>query len=133
MDDSGYNSLMILVSIVASVAIGMVWYAPPVFGKTWQKLLGMPENTKPGIAAFAIWIGGYVVVAITMAYLFKHLGANDAFQGARWGLTLGLTLIAPAVAGNFAFAKTSPKAFLIEIGYVVISLAVMGAIIGAGR
>ena len=131
--DEGYNGLMIIIATVAGVAVGMFWFAPPVFGKAWFKHAGLAEGEKPGIAIFGLWVGSYLVLAITMAYLYKHLGANNAYQGLRWGLTLGITIVAMAVAGNYAFAKKPLKLFLIELGHIVFSMAVMGAIIGMGR
>ena len=129
----GSNGLYILLATAAGIGVGMVWYAPPVFGRVWQGMSGISTGSKPGLGTLAGWIASYLVLTITMAYLFNHMGVNDAYQGARWGLTLGIAIIAPASLGSVLFGKRPVKLFVIDMGNISLAMGVMGAIIALGR
>ena len=129
----GTNGLMILLATAAGIGVGMVWYAPPVFGKVWQVMSGLPADSKPGIQTFVYWILSYLVLTITMAYLYNHMGVNTPYQGLRWGLTLGIAIIGPAMAGSSLFGRRPVKLFLIDLGNISLAMGVMGAIIAMGR
>ena len=133
MQIEGANGMMVLLALVAGIGIGAVWYAPPVFGNVWQALAGIKPGTKPGIQSFAGWAASYLVLVVTLAYLFNHMGVNDPYQGARWGMTLGLAVVGPATFGSHLFAKRPFKLFLIDLGNIAIAMGVMGAIIALGR
>ena len=47
MDISQLNWLAILVATVAAFALGGVWYGP-VFGKAWQRLVGISDEDITG-------------------------------------------------------------------------------------
>lgn len=38
------NYLAVLVSAIASMVLGMIWYNPSVFGNTWMKLSKLSEK-----------------------------------------------------------------------------------------
>ena len=44
MDFSAVNWLAILVAALSSFAFGSVWYAKPVFGNAWQKLINRSDE-----------------------------------------------------------------------------------------
>ena len=133
MNIEGTNGLMILLAVAAGMGVGMVWFAPPIFGRVWQDLSGIPQGSKPGIQTFAGWAASYLVLVVTMAYLYNHMGVNGAYQGARWGLTLGIAIIGPASFGIVLFGKRPIKLFLIDLGNIALAMGVMGAIIALGR
>jgi len=130
MIQAEFNYLAILVAAIAGIAVGFVWYAPPVFGKRWQKDTGV---TPPGIQAQVIWAVCFLLVSFTLAYLYRHLGVSTLEGGFRWGSTLGATLVAASVAPNYAFARKPWSLFLIEMGYVFVAITVMGVILGVWR
>ncbi len=130
MNSEEYNIWAILVATVVSIVIGIIWYAPPIFGRPWQRYVGID---KPGAQAVAIWALCYLVLSFTMAYLLKNLGAVGVEAGFRWGSTVGLAVAAMGMAPNYAFARKPLGLYLIEGTYVVVSITVMGVIIGAWR
>ena len=65
--------LPILAGGVASVLIGMVWYAPRVFGAQWMKSAGLrEEDTKVSAAVMArsVFIG--FVAAVALSWVLAH-------------------------------------------------------------
>ena len=130
MNLSDYNLWAILVAAIVAVAVGMVWFAPPVLGRRWQAATGI---TQPSMQAVVLWAVCYLVLAFSMAYLFNHLKVSGLEAGFRWGSTLGAAIVAAAVAPNYAFAKRQLSLFLIEMGYVFIAITAIGMILGAWR
>ncbi len=74
-----------------------------------------------------------IVIAYTLAWLLPKLGAQSAAAGARMGVTLALTLIATTMAMNYGFEARSISLWLINSGYMVVGMAVMGAIVGGWK
>ncbi len=130
MIGEGYNLWAILVAAAAAIAIGMVWYAPPVLGGRWHAATGI---TQPSVRAVALWVVCYLILSFSMAYLFKHLQVSGLEAGFRWGSTIGAVIVAAAVAPSYAFAKKPISLFLIDMGYVFIAITVIGVILGAWR
>lgn len=128
MNMSDYNVWAILVAAVVAVAIGMAWFAPPLFGRRWQGHVGV---TQPSAQAFVVWVVCYLVIALAIVYVFNRMGVVGAGPGLRWGITFGVALVALAMAPNYAFARKPASLFLIEAGYVVVAFAVMGVILAA--
>ena len=130
MSSDTYNVWAIVVAAAVSMAVGMGWYAPPVLGRRWQQHTGI---TQPGRQAMVIWAVCYLVLAFTLAYLFRHLGVSGLGAGLRWGTTVGGAVCVLAIAPNYAFGRRPLALFLIEAGYVFVAVSVMGAVLGAWR
>ena len=130
MFGADYFPVAILAATVLSVGIGMVWFAPPVLGKRWQGYTGI---TNPSVKAVVLWAVSYLVLSITMAYLFNHLGVSGVADGLRWGITLGGFVVGLAVVPNYAFGQKPLGLFFIEMGYVFLAVTAIGAILGAWR
>jgi len=123
-----YNPWAILVAVALSILIGMIWYAPPVFGRRWQALMGI--NT-PSAQSMVVWAVCYLALAITVTYLFGRIGVNGFGPGLRWGATLGAGVAGLGVAPNYSFGHKPLGLFAIEAGYVALALCAMGGVIGA--
>ncbi len=132
MQFSPINFLAVAVGTFASLLFGFLWYAPQVFGKKWQKHTGMTDDKfnrgivlmKFGPAIVLTFVMGIVLAA----YLPSEL---DWDQGAFGGLMMGAGVGATSLGMHYLFAKRSIHLFLIDTGYVVISMTIFGAIISA--
>jgi hypothetical protein len=74
-----------------------------------------------------------IVIAYTLAWLLPRLGAQSAVAGAKTGAVLALALIATTMAMNYGFEARSLSLWLINSGYMVVGMAVMGAIVGGWK
>ena len=61
------------------------------------------------------------------------IGTASAGSGARMGATLALALIASTLAMNYGFEARPLALWLINAGYMVVGMTIMGAIIGHWR
>ena len=129
------NYLAVLVAAVAHMAIGFLWYAP-LFGETWMRAAG---RTREEVAAadrtiaFAVSTLSTLVMAFALALVLTVPEQVDVVTGIAFGLIAAVGFVAPAVATAAVFEGRPNTLTLLTIGYELVSLVAMGAILGAWR
>lgn len=130
MDFSGVNFLAVVVATIASYGLGALWYGP-IFGKTWQGEVGLTEDDIKG-ANMARIFGTTLVLTFIMALGIALFGdLKDWMSGLQSGLMFGVFFVAASMGINYLYQQKSLKLWLIDIGYQVLFLGIMGAILGA--
>jgi hypothetical protein len=132
LDFAGVNWLAVIVAAVAGIIVGFIWYAPQVFGRRWARASGI-ELPEPGQVQPMTYIGGVataVVTAYVLAVLSRGLGAATLVDGVIVGLVVWLGFVATWLASGVFFERRSTIWWAINAGQAVVSLAIMGAIIG---
>ncbi|MDJ0911109.1 MAG: DUF1761 domain-containing protein [Woeseiaceae bacterium] len=129
------NWLAIAVAALSAFALGALWYGP-VFGKAWQSLSGLTdEDIQQGHPALTY--GGALVLnmiaAFAMGMVMQLHPSPDLASGLNVGLLIGLAFVATSFGINYLFAGRPLRLYLIDAGYMVVLLAVMGAVIGVWR
>lgn len=132
------NWWAVLVSMVASVVIGFMWYGP-LFGKAWMKEMNMhmPDKTQNMTKPIVMSLVG----AFFMAYVLNHSlvfasaylnasGVSAGLMGAFWNW---LGFMAPIYLGVVAWEGKSWKLFFISAGYWLVLLLVMSVILTSWR
>jgi len=135
---AGINYLAVLAAAVAAWLAGAAWYT--VLAKPWMAALGKtPEEMEecrkhpgaflPYIYAFL----GAVVMAWVLAGLVGHLGPGHVTirGGVISGLFCWLGFVVTTMLVNNSFAMRKGMLLVIDAGYWLVVLALMGAIIGA--
>jgi hypothetical protein len=124
------NYVAAVVAALSSFLIGGVWYSPLLFARAWQRAVGLTdEQARAGAArtfggAFALSL----VVAMNLAFfLGRHAGIA---WGTGAGALAGIGWAAASLATIFLFEKRPMILIVIDGGYLAVSYAVMGAIIG---
>jgi hypothetical protein len=130
------NHFAVWVAGIAQFVLGACWYT--VFSGAWLAAIGKTEAQvkadQPNMAIpLIIAIAVAVIIAYTLAWLIPKLGTPSAACGAKTGVTLAVTLIASTMAMNYGFEARSISLWLINSGYMVAGMAIMGAIVGAWR
>ncbi len=153
------NFLAILVAAISALFIGFIWYNPKVFGNAWMAAAGITEDEiKSGnmvktlvlallfafLLAFILptlvihqmgaigLVGGDPSTALPSyeAFMADYGNAFRTFKhGALHGLIAGLFIALPIIGTNALFERKSIKYILINSGYWIVTLTVMGAII----
>ena len=130
------NLLGVLLAFVASMIVGFVWYAKPVFGKEWMKLVGITEKQAqknagqatmkmlPAAAVQALLLAVAVSIA---SYFYPEKTWMEVSVMA--GIFLGLVQ-AMAVISHDAFELRDFKLTLINVGNQVATMLAMGIAIG---
>ena len=126
------NYWAVLVAAAASVVVGMLWFADPVFGRAWKRMQGMSGTVKPAPSAFLIWAGGNFVLAYTVyRLLLVRMVTPSIGEALITGLLIAVGIVIAGMAPSYAFAKKPVGLFGIEVGYVVVSILLMSAIMAA--
>jgi hypothetical protein len=132
LDFGGVNWVAVIVAAVAGIVVGFVWYAPQVLGRRWARASGI-ELPRPGQTQPTTYIGAVVlslVTAYVLAVLSRGLGAATLADGAILGAVVWLGFVATWLASGVFFERRSTEWWAINAGQAIVSLVVMGAIIG---
>jgi hypothetical protein len=128
------NYLPILVSGLSTFLIGGLWYSPAVFGKAWMRENGFTEENMKGgnmIKIFGISILLAIISAINLAMFMGP--ENNPAMGALWGFLAGAGWVATFVGMHYLFERKSFTLFLINAGFSIVALTVMGVILAAWK
>lgn len=120
-----------LVAAVSSFLIGGIWYGP-FFGRAWMREFGYTEEDlkkRPVPRTFGVSL---VLAFIAAFILDMFIGKEaDILFGMSAGFFAGLGWVATMLGILYLFEMRSLKAYFINAGYCVLSLTVMGVILGA--
>lgn len=131
---SRINHLAVFVAALAFFIFGAVWYMSPL-GAIWMAQLGKTASGMSGMTSqFVVsflcdWLLAYVI-AIALA---DSSNPRPARHGVEFGVFMGLGVYGTMSLMNNVYEGRSFTLWLINAGYVVIGMAIMGAIIGAWR
>ena len=127
------NWIAVIAAAVVSMILGALWFSPVLFQKPWTSMR-VDKKELSGVASpmlYVITAVGALVSAITLDWLISLAGASSLAGGAIIGLYAGLGFVAPAILSDNLFNERPFKLYLIVAGFPVVSLLLMGAIIGA--
>jgi hypothetical protein len=130
--DITINYLAVIAAAVVSFVLGGIWYSPVLFGPRWMRAIGKSEaEFKQGNVAFA-YVGAFVA-GLAMAYvlaLFLALAQAKTLPQAAWvALWAWIGFMATPTLSNYLFSGWSRDLYLINNGYSLISLLIMGGIL----
>ena len=126
----------VVLSAVAAMIIGYVWYSPKVFGTTWQKLIGLSNKDLKKNMGPAM--GSLVVSALLTAYILDHfINYAHNFMGVSWlsagiqtALWVWLGFALTTIVAHGALEPRDKQVMLINAGNRLAILLVMGIILG---
>ncbi len=129
------NLLSILLAGLAAWGLGALWYSPLLFGKAWQKELGMSQEDLEGANMAVIFGSSFVLMLVMMVGMVPALlmGHDDISvgHGAFHGALFGLFFAAASMGINYLYQRKSLKLWFIDASYQVALLAIGGAVIAA--
>jgi len=131
------NYLAVLAAAVAVNVLGMFWYSPAGFANAWVKAVGfskkqIKDGKNKGMAKpMAINFVVSLVEAFVLANFVMLTGAATALQGAVTGVWLWLGFIATTTLGIVLWEGKPAKLWVINNGFHLAALALMGAILAA--
>ena len=126
------NLVAILVAAAVQFILGFVWYSgmTPI-GKRWATEMGYADMPgQPGVE-MAIFPISSILAAWAVAMVYGWSGAAGAMDGVRVGWVVAAAVAAQVLASGVASGKGSLTVHAINVGYLVVGYAIMGALIGA--
>jgi hypothetical protein len=136
MSFAGVNYLAIVVAAVVAWLAGAGWYTS--LGKVWTAAIGMtPEQmqqarSRPGAhLPFLYTFIAQLVMAWVLAGVLGHIGALTLRGGVISGAFCWLGFVITTLVVSYTFAMRDWRLLLIDGGYWLLVLVLMGGIIGA--
>jgi hypothetical protein len=133
------NWMAVAAATVASFLIGMLWYGP-IFGKKWMSLMGYTKKTMKSMKmtpmeSMSIGVVGMAISAFVLAHIVALVKiVYPAYPALNAGLfAAGLIWVGFAMTselGSVTWENRPWALFILNSAHNLISLLVMGAIIG---
>ena len=153
------NFMAIIMAALSTLVIGFLWYNPKTFGGIWMRESGMTEERMKGSNMFIIFgmslFYAFLIAFVLSPIVIHQFGAfgminadtanakpsYEAFMtdygtefrtfkhGALHGFITGLFLALPILGTNALFERKSWKYTLVNGGFWIVCLTVMGGII----
>ena len=128
------NYFAVVVSAIASMAIGFIWYSPVLFGKAWMKLSNidpkkMAEANKHMAKMYSISFVAAIVTAVVLSLFLDYALAATALEALLVGFFAWLGFVATTLISSVLFEGKPWAAFLINSGYQLASLLTMSLIL----
>jgi hypothetical protein len=133
------NWLAVLVSAVASMVVGFLWYSPMLFATQWMKLMGVKCDTPEEKAAMQKEAGpmygqAFVMCIVSAAFLAillsrMHVPDDDLLRGLKIAFGVWFGFVMTVQYTNSMFNRKPKMLFFIDTGYQLVCYLVMGAIL----
>ncbi len=132
MEFGTINILAVVVSAVAAMVVGFIWFSPPLFEKAWLEDIGRTREQLEGDSPLKYLVAfiGSLLMAYILARLLDIVGGPSLELGILLAVVVWVAFVAATSAANFAFASRPIRLWLIENGNHLLTLLVMGAILG---
>ncbi|MGA8165190.1 MAG: DUF1761 domain-containing protein [Waddliaceae bacterium] len=129
------NYVAVIIAVVVYMAIGGIWYSPKFFGQIWVENMGYrPEELTGHAKAWLGSIANAVVMAFVLAVFIHYFGESNektAYNGACVGVLAWLGFVLPTQFSGVLWERRPLKVLFIHAGCMLLTLIIMGTIIGA--
>jgi len=127
------NWLALAVAVLAKVILGALWYSPIAFVGPWSRLAGVThEQMKSSMPkALPVDIISGILMAFVLVHAVRYAGAVGIGQGAAVGFFNWLGFVAATHITGVFWERRPLGLFLINAGYLLVALLVMGAILAS--
>ena len=134
LDLGSLNYLAIIVGVIINQLLGAAWYR--TWGKPWMAAVGITsedieamKGTAQQWSPYVVAIASALIFTFVLALLLQGMDADGVIHGLLLGLLVAVGFIATSYATTYSFEGRSPCLFLINIGYPLISYAVIGILL----
>ncbi|MBI3626752.1 DUF1761 domain-containing protein [Candidatus Uhrbacteria bacterium] len=135
MSQINVNLWAVLVAAIVQMAIGFAWYSKALFGAKWLALIGKTEEDMKKGGSMGKVMGLSFVSSLIMAYVLAHvlflIDATTVTMGLQAGFWLWLGFVATTSFMKVLYEHRSKKLYLIDVGYYLVCMLAMGAILAA--
>ena len=134
MQTDAVNWLAVIAAALSAFILGGIWYSPVLFGNAWMKenrftLEIVKAGNKARIFGWSLFLT--LIMSINLA-MFLNTPDMNFVQGLTYGLLAGVWVFC-GIAIVALFELKGWLYILVNGGYCLVSLGLMGAILGAWR
>ncbi|MDQ6732507.1 MAG: DUF1761 domain-containing protein [Nitrospirota bacterium] len=126
------HHLAVIVAAIVLFIFGAIWYT--VFANPWVAMMGKSAADMKGtpmtyILSFIISL----ILAYVVAIALSKSDEGSAMAGISFALFMGIGLVAVSAFNRVIYEGAPVGLWAIDSGYIVVGLAIVGAIIGGWR
>jgi len=132
------NWVSMILATLTPMVIGFIYYQKGLFGKAWAQTISMPKAQRTKFHPIVGFSISFIVCFLLSYFLLNFCngagqeGVFDTFQhGAIHGVVLSVFVIIPISITGVLYNERSWSNMLINAGYWLISLPLMGGILDA--
>ena len=135
MGDVDIHILAVLAAALLGFVVGGLWYSPLLFGRAWMRAAGVTEEQVNGGNKAKIFGVTFIFLLIMSFCLAAFLGAPEVTlqSGALYGFLTGFGWIFFAFGVVALFELRSWSYIFINGGYWVVTMTLMGAVLGGWK
>lgn len=139
MPTANVNIVAVLVATILTFVLGAFWYSPVLFARRWMQAQGytpekLEEMKKKGLTrAYVGSALGYLVMAYVVALFATYTNSATLAQGLWLGFLAWLGFAAPIGLTANLFSEKPIAAWVIDAGYQLAYLVIMGALLSVWR
>jgi hypothetical protein len=126
------NWIAVVLSAVASMVVGFIWYSPPLFQKAYLAEIGKSAEEAAAVPPtnYLISFVLAIIEAIFLSSLVGAMGNPGVASGLAAGFMVWLGFVATTSAANTLFGDRTFRLWYVQNGNHLLTLLAMGAIIG---
>lgn len=126
------NWMAVIVSAVASMVVGFIWFSPPLFQKAYLAEVGKTaeEAAATPPTNYLISFVLAIIEAIFLSSLIGATGNPGLGSGLAAGFMVWLGFVATTSGANTLFGDRTFRLWYLQNGNHLLTLLAMGAIIG---
>ena len=131
------NWLAVVLATLSSMLVGAVWYARPVFGRRWMKLVGLKDEDVAGNAVLPLAITLVVsfltalVLAGTATIVQAYYQGNFLLDTLVTALIVWIGFTAARFITHDLFERRPSSLTVLNLAHELVTIVVMALIIGA--
>jgi uncharacterized protein DUF1761 len=139
MPTANVNILAVFVAAIVALVLGAFWYSPLLFARQWMQAQGYtPEKVEAMkkqrlTRGYLVSLLCYVVMAYVLALLASYTNATSVVQGLWLGFLAWLGFAATIGLIANVFSEKPIAAWVIDAGYQLAYLLIMGAVLALWR
>ncbi len=128
------NLVAVLVAAIAGFVVGGLWYSPKMCGPMWMKLLGWSKEEaekakKDGSKAMVAGFGTQLVTAYVFAYVLNMFAVSTPAEAIRVAIIMWVGFTFATQIGGVLWERKPFKLFVLNAGYSIVALSVMGVVL----
>ncbi len=130
MTQPDISLIAVLIAAILGFGLGALWYSPRLLGKQWTAALDVSQEEFSPARIYGTRFVTTLVAAYVLARILVHTEATTLVAGIETGFLIWLGFVATFALDGVLFEKRPFKLYLINSGYYLVSLMLMGALLG---
>jgi hypothetical protein len=131
VQDVDINYWAVIVTAIVPMILGALWYSPAMFARSWMQAVGRTPEEMSGVKmGYVLSAAAALITSYALARIERWAEVDDLWNGGLVGLLVWLGFVATVLAVTNYFGGRPAKLWFINAGYQLVSLVIMGAILG---